>query len=55
LEISRGYNVWGIKESEITLLRADPADVGELLAQPGVADALAGKMLIGIVAGWETQ
>ncbi|KAK9779934.1 putative Pyrroline-5-carboxylate reductase dimerization-domain-containing protein [Seiridium cardinale] len=51
LEISKGDNVRAIKGSDIILLGVDPADVDETLREPGFADALAGKLLISIVAG----
>lgn len=55
LEISKGNNVRAAAVSDIIILGPDPADVGEVLRQPGLADALAGKLLISIVAGWTRQ
>ncbi|KAH6656510.1 pyrroline-5-carboxylate reductase dimerization-domain-containing protein [Truncatella angustata] len=55
LEISRGGNVKAVQQSDFILLGVDPADVEEALQQPGFIDALAGKLLISIVAGWTRE
>jgi pyrroline-5-carboxylate reductase len=54
-EISRGDDVAAVRKSDIILLGVDPADVKETLQTPGIADALAGKLLISIVAGWTRE
>ncbi|KAM5341735.1 hypothetical protein ACJ41O_014766 [Fusarium nematophilum] len=54
-DISRGGNVDAVKKSQFIILGPDPADVTSVLTQPGLADALSGKLLISIVAGWTTQ
>lgn len=55
LEISINENVKAVQSSDYILLGVDPADVREALRQPGLADALAGKLLISIAAGWTRQ
>ncbi|KAI1206252.1 pyrroline-5-carboxylate reductase [Annulohypoxylon truncatum] len=52
LEISSGNNAQAIEQSDVVLLGVDPADVHETLEESGLAAALAGKLLISIVAGW---
>jgi pyrroline-5-carboxylate reductase len=55
LDISKGDNVRAAKDSDFVLLGVDPSDVSETLRVPGIADALAGKLLISIVAGWTRE
>jgi pyrroline-5-carboxylate reductase len=55
LEISRGDNVNAVKRSDIVLLGVDPADIPATLEQSGFVKALAGKLLISIVAGWTRE
>jgi pyrroline-5-carboxylate reductase len=50
--ISRGDNVHAAKDADVVLLGVDPADVVATLKQDGLADALSGKLLISLVAGW---
>lgn len=49
--ISRGNNVKAIQESEVTILGVDPSAVETTLGEPGTREALAGKLLISVVAG----
>ncbi|KXJ85468.1 pyrroline-5-carboxylate reductase dimerization-domain-containing protein [Microdochium bolleyi] len=50
--ISRGDNVAAVHASQVVVLGVDPADVEAVLSQPGLADALAGKLVISVAAGW---
>ena len=52
LFISRGDNVKAAKDADIVLLSVDPADVEITLKQDGLSDALSGKLLISLAAGW---
>jgi pyrroline-5-carboxylate reductase len=52
LTISRGDNVKAAKDADIVLLGVDPADVDSTLKQDGLSDALSGKLLISLAAGW---
>lgn len=52
LFISRGDNVKAAKDSDVVLLGVDPADVEATLKQDGLSDALSGKLLISLAAGW---
>lgn len=52
LSISRGDNVKAAKDADIVLLGVDPADVETTLKQDGLSDALSGKLLISLAAGW---
>jgi len=52
LSISRGDNVKAAKDADIVLLSVDPADVEITLKQDGLSDALSGKLLISLAAGW---
>ncbi|KAI1861299.1 uncharacterized protein JN550_010978 [Neoarthrinium moseri] len=50
--LSGGSNVAAVKSSDYVVLAVDPADVENTIRQPGLADALAGKLLISVIAGW---
>ncbi|KAF3008905.1 hypothetical protein E8E13_011216 [Curvularia kusanoi] len=52
LIVSRGNNINAVQDSDIILLGVDPADVSATLSQPGLTDALSGKLLISLAAGW---
>ncbi|KAF2019445.1 pyrroline-5-carboxylate reductase [Aaosphaeria arxii CBS 175.79] len=52
LSIRRGENVAAVEESTIVVLGVDPADVEETLRAEGIKEALKGKLLISIAAGW---
>ena len=52
LSISRGDNVKAAKDADIVLLGVNPADVETTLKQDGLSDALSGKLLISLAAGW---
>lgn len=55
LSISRGNNVQAVRESDVIILGVDPADIENVLKQPGLPEALEGKLLISIAAGWTRQ
>ncbi|KAI9150799.1 FAD-linked oxidoreductase [Paramyrothecium foliicola] len=55
LTIRQGASLQGVKDADVVILGVDPSDVDETLKQPGLADALAGKLLISIAAGWTRQ
>jgi pyrroline-5-carboxylate reductase len=52
LSISRGDNVKAARDADIILLGVDPVDVEKTLKQDGLSDALSGKLLISLAAGW---
>lgn len=52
LSISRGDNVRAAVDSDVLLLGVDPSDVEATLKQDGLSDALSGKLLISLAAGW---
>ena len=52
LSILRGDNIKAAKDSDVIILSVDPSDVNKTLKQEGLADALSGKLLISLVAGW---
>lgn len=55
LSIYRGDNVKAVRESDVTILGVDPADIESVLQQHGLQDALKDKLLISIAAGWTRQ
>lgn len=56
LSISRNDNANAVRDSDVVLVGADPADVRELLAQSHLESiSLGGKLFISIVAGWTRQ
>lgn len=52
LSVSRGDNVKAAEDADVVLLGVDPADVESTLKQDGLSDALSGKLLISLAAGW---
>ncbi|KAF4302071.1 Pyrroline-5-carboxylate reductase [Botryosphaeria dothidea] len=52
VRITRNTNAQSLHSSSVVILAADPADIAALLSAPGIADALAGKLLISVAAGW---
>ncbi|KAL5115982.1 hypothetical protein ACEQ8H_006099 [Pleosporales sp. CAS-2024a] len=55
LLVSRGDNLGAITQSDIVILGVDPSAVETTLEQDGIVDALQGKLLISVVAGWSRQ
>lgn len=55
LTIARGDNAKAINKSDVIILGVDPADIENVLAQPGIREALENKLLISIAAGWTRQ
>lgn len=55
LTVFRGDNVQAAKKSHTIILAVDPADVRGVLTQTGLYEALRGKLLISVAAGWTTQ
>lgn len=53
--IYKNDNVKAVQESDVVVLGADPADVEAVLSQSGISEALAGKLLISVAAGWTRQ
>ncbi|KAJ5305756.1 hypothetical protein PENANT_c015G01250 [Penicillium antarcticum] len=53
--VSRGDNVIAIQNADVVILGADPADIEDVLSQPGLCEALTDKLLISIAAGWTRQ
>ncbi|KAF2850965.1 FAD-linked oxidoreductase [Plenodomus tracheiphilus IPT5] len=55
LSIFRGDNVNAVKSSTVIILGVDPSAVESTLREPGLAQALQGKLLISVAAGWSRQ
>ncbi|POS71671.1 pyrroline-5-carboxylate reductase [Diaporthe helianthi] len=56
LRILRNQNATAVRESDVVLVGADPADVRDLLTGLGLeSTCLMGKLFISIVAGWTRQ
>lgn len=55
LIISRGENVNAVQLSDIVILGVDPSQVEATLAQDGLVEALKGKLLISVAAGWSRE
>lgn len=55
LLISRGQNVKAVQDATVVILGVDPSDVENTLEQDGLAQALKGKLLISVAAGWARQ
>ena len=51
LTICVGDNVTGLKQADVVLLGCKPQMVREVLEEPGVREALSGKLLVSILAG----
>ncbi|TFL07069.1 pyrroline-5-carboxylate reductase [Pterulicium gracile] len=51
VEVVSGQNLMAIEQSDVVLLCCKPQLAHTILAEPGVRDALAGKLLISILAG----
>ncbi|KAF5257362.1 hypothetical protein FOXYS1_12131, partial [Fusarium oxysporum] len=55
LTVSRGDNVKAVQNGDVIVLGVDPADIADVLAQDGIRDALSGKLLISVAAGWTKE
>ncbi|RFU34139.1 hypothetical protein B7463_g2250, partial [Scytalidium lignicola] len=55
LSIFKGDTVRAVQDSRVIILAVDPADIEAVLKQPGLRDALNGKLLISVAAGWTRQ
>lgn len=55
LSICRGNIVQAVDNSDVIILGVDPADIENVLKQPGLPEVLDGKLLISIAAGWTRQ
>ncbi|KAL6705527.1 hypothetical protein ACN47E_006644 [Coniothyrium glycines] len=55
LSISRGANVKAAQDADIIILGVDPSQVEATLKQEGLAEALKGKLLISVAAGWSRE
>lgn len=55
LKVATGDNVASVKQAEIVLLGCKPYMVKDVLGEPGMADALRGKLLISVCAGITTE
>jgi pyrroline-5-carboxylate reductase len=58
LLVSRDRNSWAVRDADVVLLAADPADVGDVLRglrleEEGVS--LGGKLFISVAAGWTRE
>ncbi|KAF1972243.1 pyrroline-5-carboxylate reductase [Bimuria novae-zelandiae CBS 107.79] len=52
LVISRGQTLQAVQDASVIILGVDPAQVEATLKQDGLAQALKGKLLISVAAGW---
>ncbi|KAJ5787793.1 NADP oxidoreductase coenzyme F420-dependent [Penicillium paradoxum] len=55
LTISRNANLRALKAADVIILGTDPADIENVLTQPGIHETLVDKLLISIAAGWTRQ
>ncbi|CVL12889.1 pyrroline-5-carboxylate reductase [Fusarium proliferatum] len=55
LTVSRGDNVKAVQNGDVIILGVDPADIADALTQEGIRDALSGKLLISVAAGWTKE
>ena len=55
LKFYRGENVQAVRDSDIIILGVDPADIEKVLTESNLKQALEGKLLISIAAGWTRQ
>jgi pyrroline-5-carboxylate reductase len=55
LLISYDDNVTSVHEANVVILGVDPSRVEATLTEPGLAEALRGKLLISVVAGWSRE
>ncbi|KAF4442350.1 pyrroline-5-carboxylate reductase [Fusarium austroafricanum] len=55
LAVSRGDNVGAVRQGDVIVLGVDPADIADVLAEDGMPDALSGKPLISVAAGWTKE
>ncbi|KAI5465283.1 pyrroline-5-carboxylate reductase dimerization-domain-containing protein [Mariannaea sp. PMI_226] len=55
LTILRGENIRAVRQSDVIILGADPADIETVLREDGLSDALSNKLIISVVAGWTRQ
>lgn len=55
VSISRGDNVKAAQDANVVILGVDPADVEATLKQQGLAEALKGKLVISVAAGWKRE
>lgn len=53
--VVRGDNIKAVKDSDIVVLGVDPSVVDAVLKEKGLSDALKGKLLISVAAGWTRQ
>ncbi|KFH47461.1 Pyrroline-5-carboxylate reductase-like protein [Hapsidospora chrysogenum ATCC 11550] len=53
--VTTGENVRALECSDVVILAVDPADVEHVLSEPGCREALRGKLLISVAAGWSRQ
>jgi pyrroline-5-carboxylate reductase len=55
LTVSISDNVSAVQQSSVTILALDPSIIETGLKQPGLREALSGKLLISVAAGWTRQ
>lgn len=55
LVILRDQNVKAVQKASVVILGVDPTDVETTLKQDGLAQALKGKLLISVAAGWARE
>ncbi|WXC59797.1 hypothetical protein SNK03_005657 [Fusarium graminearum] len=55
LTVSRGDNVTAVQQGHVIILGVDPADIESVLTQDGIREALSGKLLISVAAGWTKE
>jgi pyrroline-5-carboxylate reductase len=55
LVILQGDNVTAVQEADVVILGVDPSQVESTLKAEGISEALEGKLLISVVAGWSRE
>lgn len=55
LTVSKNRNIEAVLDANVVILGVDPADVHQTLGQRGMKEALRGRLLISIAAGWTRE
>lgn len=53
--VTKDGNVEAVQDSDVIILGVDPSQIEALLADTGLRDALSGKLLISVAAGWTNE
>ncbi|KAL4927667.1 pyrroline-5-carboxylate reductase [Aspergillus undulatus] len=55
LTVSVNDNLSAVHGADVVILALDPSAIAKSLSQPGIREALGGKLLISVAAGWTRQ